>query len=609
MFVDEDRVTGKGKENHTSTHEEDDDKTYKSSGSDKKNHHEMDEFEDDRMEYKMKLTWKGGASEMNKAAMLFSQVLAAILYLDPAASMKKKNKDEWLANFVEMVNSPALARKNLEIKQESFKIRKVHTTMYAAIITINSSATINAMKNYYIIRDVLDNENIYMSEYLFTNDAVNERQAGFLANVHIEHVPPQYLISIWRDQLRKYTAEGTEPPEFILKKSKVSTSDGNEQNKWDKFTRAYAVRCDANDKKTLDTLLIKASTDTTWDHRGGTYFPFYWKKKKPEVFDKAVRTTNRCLRNLYVVKISGVSKEIMREKAEKALSTIDRVYDIIPTSKIDTDGEWKILVNVEEKNKGNNQSKGEIHSLIHDDIVSHIAKWPPSWAKMQVIPSVTSKRGNMDNDSDSEGTIASNASILTSAIDDLWGDNEENDSAYNVPEDYGQLRYADAVKRNMQAPTNATHMSPPATNTSEATNDTSEIKKMMHMMLELMQDFKEIKNENAALKQRLFDIESRRPTSLNTPEKGSLSAGEVSSLTPPPLEDFREPKRSCNLQTPETAKVNRVLDIDMQSASTEDDDTTTRQDAWNHVSEGTRLRKRQSEDRGRGRGRGASKRD
>jgi hypothetical protein len=482
------RSTGNPTATSTTMEMDDDDKTVQSRGNGSKNDEELKDFL-----IKITIRPKRRELRMTKSEVLniHRNICQAMLAIPGTLTIVDNSKEEH-----------AFASSIKGTEQQFKPKQRNNDNQWIIIVRIITDLSLSTIKNYYEVNEQLshDKYKVFIHQHFFKEDEWNIAKIGFLHNVHVGHVPKDLAKTRLLEKLKQ------QDKLYILEL--FSTFVTCDTQKGPIRTQAYEIQCNAKDAKQLGRLLEKALVLT----------PYYYKRKDPATFEKSVKIQNHCLSNLWVMKVEGVSTDLMKELEPALKNKYSKISDITPTRRTEADGEWRIIIAKDHFISTTNELRAAWESdltILRPEAI-HVNK------TKGLDPRITS-RPNIPDDSDSEADSVGTA--LTGYL-----------STFSLPEDDISLdappaRYGG--NRNYAAAVKATNWTPPrnpyggrgqrqgrggrdgyGSVPKEVPNPSPAIDEIMIML-------KELQEENRVLKETLLAQTKHVPPPAPAPESPS----------------------------------------------------------------------------------------
>jgi hypothetical protein len=509
------RSTGNPTIDNTTMETDDDDKTVRSGGRNSKNDEEIKDF-------LIKITFRPHRRDIpitkKEVLDIHRSLCQAMTEVPGKLTIIDNSKEEHVL------------KSSLTGKEQQFKPKqRSKDNQWIIVMRLITDLPLSAIKHYYEVHEILQGPkcNVLMHKHLFTEEDWNIAKIGFLHNIHVGHVP----IELAKKRVMDTIAD--QNPTIKLPKMELfSTFITSTTDKGTNKTQGYEIQCLSKDAKTLGRILEKALLMT----------PYYYKRKEPATFAKSVRIQNHCLTNTWVIKISGVSKEMMVKLKPALKKNQSSIADIIETRRIEDDGDWKLLVPKDHFSrvyKGLQDTWEEMINLMGVDIISQNNATMGMEARISSSPD-----GPADDESgdDSVGTALtgylSSFSLPTEATDDQfdqpptrYGGNrsyaavaQENSGGYHNTGP-GRQRQGRGGRGGRGGRNGRAHSG--STNRQTAEDELDDIPHEVQapstdpVMIEIMIMLKELQEENRVLKETLLAQTKHVPPPAPAPESPS----------------------------------------------------------------------------------------
>ena len=210
------------------------------------------------------------------------------------------------------------------------------------------------------------------------------------------------------------------------------------------------------------------------------FIPFRYKRNQPDLFTKCIKQQNEVYYKTWVVKLEGISKEVMHFILGE-IQSMAGVYQVVPTRKIQESGEWKILVEQAKSPFIHRQLKEKWQTIMSNVPQNFLEKSPASWAAPR-ISSQKIREYQDDASNDSYGSLLTNGtndSVMTYGEDIL----------HELPEEYKFPSYAAAAAPPASTVTATTISSPTVSDLSEWQKEKSELEALVKRQESMLEKF------------------------------------------------------------------------------------------------------------------------
>ena len=287
----------------------------------------------DGQEVEILVKWQiPGNHDASAAKRKLTQVLATLMVSFPnSVVIIDRKKREWV--YQEVVDEELFKQQldNIAIQLHPIKNKDQKVIRWVTIIKMRTTTTIQEWKNDDEFYTQASEAKIYMFPHPFGYDEWDVASIGFIKDHHAVHYPKEFL----QDKISRLLREQTSsPPVFQLIPQRVTTKDNKAT------TKAYTVQC----VKHKSNLLIQLLTHGVFRQTHNQIFvPFKYKATQPDLFLNCIRQQNDIYHRTWIIKVEGITSHAM-SMIEPELLRMKGVFHVVPSKRVDTIGEWKILV-------------------------------------------------------------------------------------------------------------------------------------------------------------------------------------------------------------------------------------------------------------------------
>jgi len=269
------------------------------------------------------------------------------------------------------------------------------------VLKFRSTISYRDWKKQEQILVALKSNKVFMTQHQFPQNEWEIIGLGFLLGIHVVQFP-QDAAKAHIEKLIQHS--DPDYPAFALIPSKVQIKGKPT------YTRAYEISCHKKDGPKLYYLLTHGKFRES-NHR--VFIPYSLKRTNEKTFTALLKENNQMLSDSYVMKFQGIPKDGM-PYLEPKLKDVPGVRFVVPTSKMQSHGEWRILIKASKFHGVNGYIRQhwdewcrDIPQECYDDVPMEFP-----------APTITSRNtkyvGAQDDDSaESYGTLLSAASTLT----------------------------------------------------------------------------------------------------------------------------------------------------------------------------------------------------
>lgn len=398
-------------------------------------------------------------------------------------SLVDHKRREWTYNQKDNEEVFVKACDELSLQIHPIRNKDQKVIKWVAITKINTSRPMTEWKdNDYFYSQMIEAK-IYMFPHPFGYDEWDVSSIGFIKNIHVTHHTKEHLHETLLQTIKK---QETAPPTFQLIPQRITDKDKTAT------TRAYTVQCLKKDAKQMIHLM------THGDFRSQPIFiPFRYKTSQPEVFTKCIRQQNDVYHRTWVIKLDGITPEIMEHLKQDILKHTG-VSQVVPTKHITEKGEWKILVDQNKCAYVHKQLSAQWQTLLRQIPAAALDKAPTTFT----VPQISSQkvRDYQDDNSDTD----SYGSLLTSGTDVSNKYDEEH--LNEPPPQYTYPSYASAAAASTRSHDSPTMTSPTLSTLTDWQKEKQELERMIRQQAD---EIKQIQADLAARILRSHDLEEQ----------------------------------------------------------------------------------------------------
>jgi len=287
----------------------------------------------DGLDVEILVKWQiAGDNDTAAAKCKLIQAFATLLVAFPTRiTIIDRRQQEWEYN--ERINEDQFRHQiaNMAVQLHPIKNKDQKVIRWVTITKIKTNTTIQEWKSDDEFYSQASDSKIYMFPHPFGYDEWDVISIGFIKNHRAVHYSRKYL----QEKLNKLLCDQTTtPPVFQLIPQRVTTQDKKAT------TKAFTVQCL---KKHADQLLHIMTHGQFRQPSNQIFVPFKYKSKQPGIFLQCIRQQNEIYHKTWIIKIEGITKEAMH-LLEGEILRINGILHVVPSKKVQTTGEWKLLV-------------------------------------------------------------------------------------------------------------------------------------------------------------------------------------------------------------------------------------------------------------------------
>lgn len=253
------------------------------------------------------------------------------------------NKHEVLEDFEEAITKPSAHMIDFKIQVKNTKRNNQRTQIHYVTHKISTNLKYRDILN--ALKPTLEEHKSRMHKHSFKESQWNIARLGFLFTTNAVQTPTHIAEQNLTQTLAK---EHRNVPVFHLRPTKISAGKSALQR-----THAFEIQCLHEEAAEMIKLLQGKQFEDN-----PIFCPYSYRTNKPDLFIKCVARTNHIIASTWVLKIAGISDQIMDIYHTK-LSGIEGFIDVIPAKDHQLQGSWKILV----EDKHSHQAYREIAQL------------------------------------------------------------------------------------------------------------------------------------------------------------------------------------------------------------------------------------------------------
>jgi hypothetical protein len=385
-----------------------------------------------------------------------------VTFIDHKKREWRFNEKDDYEKFLKEVNKATIQVHPVKNQQQKI-IRWITITKFRA------TSKISDWKNNDFFYDQVLEFKAYIFPHPFKYDEWDITSIGFLKNTHTTHVTQEYLHDLISEYIQPHDIN---LPKFQLIPQKITNQERTAT------TRAYTVQCAKSDAKRMSELLTKGEFRTTQ-----MFIPFKYKRSQPDLFTKCIKQQNEVYYKTWVVKLEGISKEVMHFMVGE-IQSMAGVYQVVPTKKIQQSGEWKILVEQAKSPFIHRQLEEKWQNIMSNVPQNFLENSPASWS----LPRISSQKirdYQDDASNDSYGSLLTNGTNDTNDSVMTYGD----DILHELPEEYKYPSYAAVAAPPTSTATTTTTSSPTVSDLSEWQKEKSELEALVKRQESMLAQF------------------------------------------------------------------------------------------------------------------------
>jgi hypothetical protein len=434
----------------------------------------------DRPEEEFLVKWQmPGTLDVSSAKKVLIHLLAELMttFHDVIVIDNKKREwsfqREWISEGVDdekfLKELGAVA-----VQIHPLKNQKQQITRWVAITKFRATSQIPDWKRNDFFYDQVIEAKVYMFPHPFQADEWEITSIGFIKEVHTIHFPSSHLHAMISDYVQ---SRDTNPPTFQLIPQKITNQDKTAT------TRAYTIQCAKTDAKRMSLLLTQGEFRTT-----KMFIPFKYKRQQPELFTKCIQQQNDVYYKTWVVKLEGISKEILHFISAE-IHNLSGVFHVVPTNKYEETGEWKVLVDQTKSPFIHRQLQEKWNMMMSNVPENFLESTPSTWP----APCISSKK--IRDYQDDASSNDSYGSLLTNGTNDsilTYGDDTLND----LPIEYKYPSYAKVAAPSTSTDTLTAFSSPTTSVASEWQKEKLEMESLLGKQAQLLE---KLQSDQAAM--------------------------------------------------------------------------------------------------------------
>lgn len=340
----------------------------------------------------------------NAAKQVQSSIICAIIHAYPNDVIYVDNRNEEIVAPDSPTEEALLQRikgSSIQVHEVRNKKKESNEKRWISITKFRTTIPFRDWKKHEKIIQMLKKEKIFMIQHHFEKQDWDIISLGFLLGIHVVQFPKKAAINHLQELM---VLSNPKPPKFDLHPTKV-----NVKGKLT-YTRAYEVTCTRQDGPKLYNLMTH---DKFREPANRVFVPYSLKRTNANTFTTLIKENNQLLSDSYVMKLHGLPMAAM-EHIKREILQVSGVRFLVPTSKLDTHGEWRVLIK-SSKFQGVNrivrQNWEDWCKSIPQEMYENVGDTFPA-------PEITSKnvRSNDsqdDNSDDSYGTLLTTETMFT----------------------------------------------------------------------------------------------------------------------------------------------------------------------------------------------------
>lgn len=345
-------------------------------------------------------------------------------------------------------------KSSIQVHEIRRKNKESKDKRWVSVIKFRTKTQFRDWKKHESIMMELRKEKVYMHQHHFAQHDWDISSIGFLLGIHIVQFPKR-AAKEHLDQLM--TCSEPTPPQYDLQPAKVHLKGKPT------YTRAYEVACIRKDGPKLYHLMTH---DKFRDPNNKIFVPYSLKRSNANTFVSLIKENNQMLSDSYVMKFQGIQKGDIGHIKSKILQ-ITGVRFIVPTSKVETHGEWRILIKSSKFNGVNRFIRNNWDAWCKEIPQDNSGELPASFPAAEITSrNFRSHESEEDNSDDSYGTLLTTESMFT------MGTLNDTDIYDECPLDDFIPTYAEAVSgtESFSSPTSTITASVQPTRAMESSN-------------------------------------------------------------------------------------------------------------------------------------------
>lgn len=292
-------------------------------------------------------------------------------------------------------------KSSMQVHEIRRKNKESNDKRWVSVIKFRTHIPYRDWKKHESIMMVLRKEKVYMHQHYFAHNDWDVISIGFLLGIHIVQFPKQ-AAKEHLDNLMK--GNETEHPQYDLQPAKVQLKGKPT------YTRAHEVACLRKDGPKLYHIMTH---DKFREPNNKIFVPYSLKRSNANTFISLIKENNQMLSDSYVMKVQGIQKRDI-DYIKPHILKVPGVRFMVPTAKVATHGEWRILIKSSKFHGVNRYIRQKWDEWCKDIPQDSAEKLPTSFPAAEITSrNVRSNDSQDDNSEDSYGTLLTTESMFT----------------------------------------------------------------------------------------------------------------------------------------------------------------------------------------------------
>jgi hypothetical protein len=309
-------------------------------------------------------------------------------------------------------------KRNSQFSPARKKLGESKETATFIIHRIRTSLTMTAMKNVEKVRQLLVDNNVFLTEHRWSEDIWDLQRHGFILGLDPQVYNPIQAQEKLRTDIIKRVPKNMKIPKFQVAFCSPKTYQGQTFLK----TKAYAIETERKNTVEMVQVLKKAY------HEKHEFVPFQMRGTHPDSYARSIQRQTKMMSETRIISMNYFGSDVMFYLSEHIMA-IPGVKAIVPAPTFERDGRYRVAVEKPEFNSIRSHLQKNVHTwieeyVIDDDAMRSLKKYPAP-------PEI----GMIDSDiySTGEGTYmtesANTAMSYDSVSSDLTNNGESQASA------------------------------------------------------------------------------------------------------------------------------------------------------------------------------------
>ena len=196
---------------------------------------------------------------------------------------------------------------------------------------VRTIMTMTAMKEPQRIRNLLYDNNVFLTEHRWTEDIWDVTQLGFILGMNPQVHDPIQAKAELVNELRKRLPNHTKIPKFAVV---FSSPKVQRRNSWLK-TKAYSIEVERQNSLEMQKLLKIAYKDS---HE---FVPFQMKTKYPDAYANRLLQQTKLISETKIIYLNNIGSEAMFYLTE-LIKAVQGVQTLVPAKTVNEDGAYRV---------------------------------------------------------------------------------------------------------------------------------------------------------------------------------------------------------------------------------------------------------------------------